>query len=357
MRVVMSNSSVKWGGVHVVTEMLARGLTERGHRVVVFGAPGSILEERMRGGVAFEPILEGMDLHPAAVWRAARALRRHRAEAVLALMKKDVRLTVPAAWSRGIPSVVRHANDRPLTGWLYDRLLFGALPALHIANSEATKRTLLRSAPWLRPDAISVIYNGVEPPGHPPAITADLGLPPGSLAVVFAGRLETRKGLLDLAAAWPRVARSVANAHIVIAGSGPDERRAREVFGDSPRVHWLGYRSDMASVLQVAHVAAVPSHWEGFGLIAVEAMLAGLPVVAARASSLPEIVEDGVHGILVPPRNPPALAAALIRLLRSPTTRERMGKAGRDRAITRFSRESMVDAYEAVLRSVVHEPA
>ena len=78
MRIVLSNASYAWGGVHQVTEALARGLRARGHEVVVFVRPGSSLETRIREVAPVEPILKGMDLSPAAVWRATAALRRHR---------------------------------------------------------------------------------------------------------------------------------------------------------------------------------------------------------------------------------------------------------------------------------------
>lgn len=360
MRIVLSNSSVKWGGVHVITELLARGLAGRGHDITIFGAPGSLLEERMRDVAPFEPILRGMDLHPGTLWRAGRALRQHRAEVVLALMKKDVRLTVPAAKAIRVPSVVRYANDRPLTGWIYDRVLFGSIPALHITNSCATRDTLLHSAPWLGGERVIVIHNGIDPKPVELAQPADLGLPPGAVAIGFSGRLERRKGLLDLMNAWPRVASEVPNAHLVVTGRGPDEGRARALAGDAPRIHWLGYRNDIGSVLRSLDIAVVPSHWEGFGLIAAESMVAGLPVVAANASSLPEIVTDGLHGRLVPPANPAALADALIELARDRPLRERMGSAGRKHALEKFSADRMVDQFEAALAGVVrgaaHEP-
>ena len=90
----------------------------------------------------------------------------------------------------------------------------------------------------------------------------------------------------------------------------------------------------------------MPSHWEGFGLVAVEAMAAGRAVVATEASSLPEIVRDGVDGRLVPPRSPDALAAALVELGSAPELRARMGEAGRERARRDFSLAAMLEAYE-----------
>lgn len=352
MRIVLSNSSVKWGGVHVVTETLARGFAARGHDITIYGAPGSILEERMRGVAPFEPILQGMDLHPITLMKARRALRRSRADVVIAMMKKDVRLTVPAAWSLGIPAIVRHANDRPLKGWIYDQALFGGLPALHIANSHATRETLLRSASWLRADRVMVIHNGAATDAIDKALPAPLGLEPDALVFGFVGRLEKRKGLLDLMTAWPQVARAVPRAYLVIAGKGPDEEQARRIAGDASRIHWLGYRADVPSVLRSLDVAVVPSHWEGFGLSALEAMIAGLPVVAANASSLPEIVTDGVTGLLIEPGNPGALAEAMVRFAGNPSMRARMGAAGRQRAASEFSEDRMIDAFEKAIVSV-----
>ena len=352
MRIVLSNSSVKWGGVHVVTETLARGLSARGHDVTIYGAPGSILEERMSGVAPFEPILHGMDLHPVTLMKARRALRRGRADVVIAMMKKDVRLTVPAAWSLGIPSIVRHANDRPLTGWIYDQALFGGLPALHIANSHATRNTLLRSASWLRDDRVVVIHNGAKADVIDKARPAALGLPLDGLVFGFIGRLEKRKGLFDLMAAWPRVARTIPNSHLIIAGKGPAEEQARQLAGDAPRIHWLGYRADVPSLLRALHIAVVPSHWEGFGLSALEAMIAGLPVVAANASSLPEIVADGVSGLLVEPENPGALAEAMVRLAEDGSLRAQMGAAGRQRALAEFSEDRMIEGFEKAIVSV-----
>jgi len=169
----------------------------------------------------------------------------------------------------------------------------------------------------------------------------------------FVGRLEARKGILDLAKAWLTVAQSVPNAHLVIAGSGPGEEKAREILGDAPRVHWLGYRTDIPEILRALDIMAVPSHWEGFGLVAAEALAAGVPVVAARASSLPEIVTDGVHGRLVPPRDSKGLALALVQMARDPIGRRALAVAGQARVRAEFGVDRMVDAYEEALDAAI----
>jgi glycosyltransferase involved in cell wall biosynthesis len=353
MRVALSNASSVWGGVHRVTSMLAEGLQARGHQVVVLGRPHSRLQQTLEGVAPFEPILKGMDLHPRTLWQARQALRRHGAQVVLTLMKKDVRTTAPAAWTLGIPVVVRHANDRPLRGGVYNRLWFGSLPAAHVANSAATRSTLLRSAPWLRAERVSVIHNGVDPEPYAGARPAALGPPPGALVIGFVGRFDLRKGLLDLARAWPAVAAALPQAHLVLVGKGPAEAAVRALLAQAPRVHWPGFRRAVPAVLAALDLLAAPSHWEGFGLIAAEGLAAGVPVVAADASSIPEIVRDGVEGRLVPPRDPAALAAALIGLAQDPEARRRMSAAGPERVRQAFSPAIMLDRYETLLAGVI----
>ena len=349
----LSNSSSQWGGVHKITETLAREFQSRGHDVVVLGYPGGMLEERMRGVAPFEPILKGMDLHPGTMLKARGALRKYDSQIVLAMMKKDVRLTVPAASTLGIPSVVRHANDRALGGGLYDRLFFGALPAHHIVNSQATRATLKRSAPWIDDDSITVIYNGIDPEPFDNAEPATIDILPGSLKFGFVARLEIRKGLIDLARAWDIVARQLPEAWLVIAGKGADEEKARAVLHDAPRVLWLGYRRDVPSILRTVDILVVPSHWEGFGLIAAEGLAAGVPVIAAGASSLPEIIEDGVTGRLVPPHDPEALAKAMVEAARDPAASALMAEAGKARVREDFSVDRMVTAYQSTLERVL----
>ncbi|MGH7460653.1 MAG: glycosyltransferase, partial [Longimicrobiales bacterium] len=106
---------------------------------------------------------------------------------------------------------------------------------------------------------------------------------------------------------------------------------------------------DIAGVLKRCDIVAIPSHWEGFGLVAAEALAAGKPVVASNTSSLPEIVRDEQEGLLIPPRDVSALSQALIHLLHAPELRARFGQAGAQRALTRFSHARMIEEYEALL--------
>lgn len=336
-----------------MTEVLARGFMERGHEVTVFGYPGGMLEKRMESIVPFEPILKGMDMHPLTVTRAVRALGKYRADVVLTMMKKDVRLTGPAAKSLGLPVVVRHANDRPLRGTLYDRIFFGLLPAHHIVNSVATRNTLLGSARWIDRAKVTVVYNGIDCDRFESATPADLGLPANAFVFGFVGRLEVRKGLIDLATAWGEVVNALPEAWLVIAGKGADEQQARRILTGAKNVKWLGYRVDVPEILASLDVLVAPSHWEGFGLVAAEGLAAGVPVVATRASSLPEIIDDRVNGRLVPPGDPESLTVALIEAARDEAANRRMIEAGVSKVRSAFSLERMIERYEAVLAAVV----
>ena len=353
MRVVLSNASSLWGGVHVVTEALATGLQARGHDVLVLCRPGLALEARLRGRVPLAPVLGATDLNPLTIARCVRSLRRHRAEVAITLTEKDVRLTGPACALLRIPFVVRRANDRPLKREPHFRFLYGRLPARHVANSQATRHTMLSSASWLAAEAVTVIHNGIDVDAIARAEPAELGVPAGALVFGFLGRFDERKGLLDLARAWPRVAAALPDAHLAIAGKGPLEVEARAMLADAPRVVWAGYRTDAAGFLRAVDVLAVPSHWEGFGLVAAEALAAGAAVVASRASSLPEIVRDGVDGLLVEPRDPDGLADALIRIGSDAELRARLAAAGLRRVRSEFSVETMLGRYEALLADVI----
>jgi glycosyltransferase involved in cell wall biosynthesis len=339
--------------VHKVTEILARGLQDRGHEIVVFGYPGGMLEERMHGVAPFEPILKGMDFHPLVLSRARRALRRHRTDVVLAMMRKDVTLTAPAAKSAGVPVVVRHANQQPLGNNVFWRLLYGAIPEFHVANAEATKQTLLSSARWMRGDQVRVIYNGIDPKPFENAVPMNFGLPDDAIIAGFAGSFEARKGVRELAQAWRGVASAIPNAHLVLVGKGSREAEMRFLLDDSPRVHWAGYQRDATSALRSFDVLVLPSYREGAPNIVLEAMCAGAAVVATAVSGTPELVRDRLEAKLIASHDVDGLRQAMIELMSNAGLRERLASAAKARVLDKFGLSHMIDAYEETLLQAV----
>jgi glycosyltransferase involved in cell wall biosynthesis len=208
------------------------------------------------------------------------------------------------------------------------RGVFGAI----VANSDACRRQLL--ADGVGP--VDVIWNGVpicppRPPlEHPPEIAC-------------AARLVRQKGVDVLLRAFARVRREVPDARLVVFGDGP-ERTALERLGSelgvASAIAWLGHvsPSGLEDRIRGSWVQALPSRWtESFGLAAAEAMMRGTAVVASELGGLPEFVEHGRTGLLVPPEDDAALAAALTRLLVRREEAERMGAAARQFAVDALS--------------------
>jgi glycosyltransferase involved in cell wall biosynthesis len=353
VHIVISSAGKDWRGTDVVTWSLLTGLRRRGHNVLVFCRPGSVLEQRLTdAGIPHAAILGGLDLSPAVLLRCMRELRRFRADIVLTLKDKDLRLTAVAARAIGIPVMVCHGTDRPLKNEARYRFFFGRIATHHVAVSQAVRKTLRESAAWLKRD-ISVIYNGVDINEIDAAPALDLGLPAGAVTVGFVGHFEGRKGILDFAQAWQLAAPQVPHAHAVIAGQGRREPDFRAALEGAPRVHWLGFRSDVGSVMKALHVFVLPSRFEGFGLVLVEAMAAGAACIAYNSSNMPEIITDGVEGLLVPVGDVQALASAIVRLSSDAGLRVRLGDAARRAALERFSAERMVADYEAEISRVI----
>ena len=353
MRLVLSSGTRTWGGLEQMCVHLALGLEARGHEVVLFCRQGSPVQQKVEHKIECEPILGHGRLNPVTLARCTRALRRHRPQAVIGNTTKDPSWTGFAAKLMGIPFIYRHEFNRPYYDPPRTRLLFGWVPHVHIVNSEASRSTVLASAPWLKPEQVRVIYNGIDVEQFRDAAPAELGLPSDALVFGFVGRFEEQKGIFELAEAWPRVTAALPNAHLVLVGWGDLEADMRSALGDAPNVHWLGLRSDVPALMNAFDVLVAPFHQEGFGLVLVEAMAAGVPVVAARASSAPELVDNGVEGRLVPLRDAEALAREMIELGSDPALRECLGAKGRARACRDFTTGRMVLGHERLLQEIV----
>ena len=194
----------------------------------------------------------------------------------------------------------------------------------------------------LPPDKVEVIHYGLDDVPRAWGANPPDPVPQDARVVLCICRLEQQKGV-DVAV---RALSDVDDAHLVVLGEGPErpelERLAREL--EVP-VYLPGRVPDVSAWLRRASLLVHPARWEGFGLALLEAMLAGLPVVATRVSSIPEIVADGETGVLVPPDDPAALARAVNRVLTDPSG---YGERGRERARREFSVARMTDRTLAV---------
>ncbi|MEE9257434.1 MAG: glycosyltransferase, partial [bacterium] len=214
-----------------------------------------------------------------------------------------------------------------------------------------------------RPGQFETIFSGISmKPGAPKNGAEDLetrraalGLPLDGELVISVGRLDPIKGHGTLIDAFAQVLLHRPEARLLLAGDGElreaYERRAKELKIHR-RVHFLGWREDVSDLLEAVDLFALPSLNEGMGRAAVEAMAAGLAVVATKVGGLPLIVDEGKTGLLVPPEDAGALAATIVHILSSPEARRAMGEAGRRKAAA-FSEDAMVEKIESLYRRIL----
>lgn len=205
------------------------------------------------------------------------------------------------------------------------------------------------------PARVRVVHIGIPDPGSSAstAFPVETGVPPGTFVALAVGALEERKGHRF---AIDAISRLRSNAHLAIAGAGEERSRlaARAAAGGiEERVHLLGHRRDVPALLAAAGCLVLSSTLEATPYVVVEAMAAGVPVVASDVYGLPELVEDGKTGILVPPGDPSALAAAIDALATDPERRGCMGAAARRRYEERFTLERHVRAVVSVYDEVL----
>jgi glycosyltransferase involved in cell wall biosynthesis len=212
----------------------------------------------------------------------------------------------------------------------------------------------------------TVLYNGIDlsrfqPPAESrAAIRLRLGVPPSDRVVASVGQLIQAKGFDHLVAA-AALLKHRPDTTFLIAGDG--ERRAALAdqiarLGMVERVRLLGKRDDVQEILGAADVFVCPSVWdEALGYVILEAMSVGLPAVASEVGGIPEVVADGETGLLVPPRDPAALAQAIARLLDDPAARERMGRAGRRAVHEHFSLDSAIERTLALYHELAGLPS
>lgn len=274
----------------------------------------------------------------AAVWTGALAARR---------------AGVPHVWFiheilDGARPLLKHIRGRKA---LIRRML--GLSKRIVANSEASARAFAGAA------RVVVIANGVAvrtgPPPDLPALRNSLGLEPGAPVIGIVGKIYPGKGQMEAVLAADILRRARPNLRLLVVGAVGDARYEERIYetvgrlGLERNVLSLGYRSDLDAILALLDVLVVASSVDSLGRVALEAMAAGTPVVAAAAGGLPEVVRDGETGILVASPAPGLLAAGIARLLDDPALTARIRAGGRKFVAANYSMEDQVRKIERVL--------
>ena len=267
----------------------------------------------------------------------------------------------------GVPVVLTSHHDTDIWMGLHHRLAERAtapLSDLVLTCSEAVRRYAMR-AYGLSPGQVRTVLNATETPSEGTDLASrervrhELGAGPADLLLGTVGRLdEPKKGLPVFLAAARILARDLPRVRFAVVGDGParaaiEARATRE--GVSHRTVFAGTRRDIPAVMSALDLFVQPSLWEGFGVTLLEAMVAGRPIVASRVGGMPEVVRDGETGLLVPPGDPGALAAACAALLRDRDRAARLGHAGRKRVEAEFGIDRLVAELASLYRSILQD--
>jgi glycosyltransferase involved in cell wall biosynthesis len=357
LSVLQVDTAATWRGGQNQVLLTAQGMAARGREsALVCRSGGALAERARREGLGVRPLPFRGDLWPPAILGLARLLRRDEPRV---LLLHDPHALAAALLATRLtsrrPLVAVRRVDFPLGSFLSRRKY--AACDLIVVVSRAIGAVLEKSG--VSPARLRVVYEGVA--DRPPApggaeALAELGVPPGVPVVGNVAALAGHKDHATLVDAMALLRSRLPEARLVIAGEGElraDLEARVEARGLADRVVFAGFRRDLDRLLPAFSVFCLSSRLEGLGTSLLDAMCLGLPVVATAAGGIPEAVEDGVTGRLVPPGDPGALAAALAEVLGDEAKRRSMGAAGRRRFEARFSADRMVDETLGVLAEVV----
>jgi glycogen synthase len=391
MRVLMVSweyPPLVYGGLGRHVHGLAEALAADGHEVAVISQRHQdVLDDDVAGGVR---IVRTFTDHPRSDFaRWVRALNDAQTRTGISLLRSWQPDVVHAhdwvgAWAgvalaraAGCPLVTTvHATEAGLwNGWLTTPLSRARHNAEAWLVCEAA-RTIVCSAAMrdevarafgVPADELAVVHNAVDPDAWRTSADdrttarAAMGVSVDAPLIVLAGRVEWEKGGDVAIRALPRIRRQHPGTHLVVAGTGSQQeplaqlaRRHRVVRS----VRFAGHLADneLAALLGTADIALVPSSYEPFGMVALEAGAAGTPVIAGAAGGLPEIVTSGENGLLVPPRDPQALADAAGAILDDPDLGARLVRTARRDIETRFIWPVAARATEKVYAEAVADP-
>ncbi|MCD0502068.1 glycosyltransferase family 4 protein [Bordetella petrii] len=360
LRILHSEAAVAFGGQEhrVFKEMHA--MRARGHHLEAVCQPHAQLVPRLRdaGFTVHTMPMGGLANYLKGVAAMRRILRDGRYDVVNTHSRIDTLIAGTAGRLFGVPLIVR---TRHLANRAGSMLSYTWLPHRVTTVSETVRRNLVsRGVPEAH---TATLYTPVvlPPPIEHSPLRGELGLAEDDIVVGCVAVMRAPKGHKDLVDAIYPLMEARPRLHMVFVGSGSPTFENIQAYiqqlGLEKRIHLMGTRRDVPSLLPGFDLFALATHQEASGTVYVEAQAAGLPVIGTDVGGVSEIMRDGVTGILVPAKNPPALRAALERLIDNPELRRKMGAAGRsmvwDEGI--FSPARLAENTEAVYRKWLAE--
>ncbi|UCG32235.1 MAG: glycosyltransferase [Phycisphaerales bacterium] len=365
-RILYVITDLETGGVPLHLYRLATSLdrTRFDPLVVSLAPPGPVSAMLEADGVPTHACGARGPLDLAALWRLRRIIRRFQPDLIHALLfhaNIAVRLVgrlpgVPR--DRIITEIQTVEIERP---WhlIVDQLTHG-LCRCQIGNSPAVIDHLVHRAALPR-DFLVCIPGGVDPARFQNVIPADRSaweIPPPARLLIWVGRMDPIKGLDYLLEALVLLPTDPPT-HLLLVGDGPERSRTEvraDRLGLRHRVHFTGFRQDIPALLAAADLFVFPSLTEGMPNALLEAMAAGLPVIACDVPGCRELIDNTVNGFLVPPRSSPAIAGAVARLLAQPVLARRLGQAASRAVLRHYSQHVCHANYAALYAQILGQP-
>lgn len=325
------------------------------HRLPVWSLPGELHYPFVRGlrGALARDGAELLHAHTYGTNHAAAARHHYRRSRVPYVLTAHYH----PIWS------IEGGRLRHAIRGFYDRRLAAPIvaDAARLIVQSREEERLLRENGFPLP-RVEIIPPGYTPLPDPPPGDRPFSIQHGIAGpfALFVGRLASNKGLLELVEAFTVLAKHDPTATLVLVGEDGGmwpavERRVAE-RGLASRVRWTGFLTDegmLASAFREARVSVLPSEYEAFGLVLLESLAQGTPVIASRVGGVPEFIEDGKAGLLVPRLEVGPLADALLRLWDAPEERQRMGEYGRTVTVPRYTWDALADRLAALYREVL----
>lgn len=361
-RITFLITSLYKGGAETQMVRVALGMAARGWQVEILTLMDrndfAATLEAAGIGVRTLGVARG-SYDPRALTRLARQLRRSRPTVLCTFMFHADVLGRVAGRLAGVPVVVSSIRNSKFGAWWADLLIkwTDGLTDVTTTNSELAGRELLERR-VVSPARLRIMPNGIEVGELPPegadraALRAELGLPQADVVWLSVGRLEPQKAHDVALHAVARLVREGRSLHLLIVGEGAQLAALEELrgcLGLEGHVTFLGYRNDVDALMRAADGLLLASRWEGLPNVILEALVAGLPVVATDVGGVRELVEDGVSGLVVPPDDPAALATAIVRLTEAPPEeRQAFVAAGRARVLARYALDQVMERWDAL---------
>jgi len=365
------------GQVHNIARFIDRDRFDL--RFSCLNKKGVFLSEVEQWGIPVAEYPIRSFFNPSTGWQQLRLARYMRSEKIQISHSYNFYsnlFAIPAARLAGVPLVLASIRDRgvyltPMQKRIQKNVCMMADRIL--VNADSIRDWLLEQD--FPPQKIVVIKNGIdlslyENPTGAPDVRAEFGIPATAPVVMMLSRLDPQKGIEDLLRAAALIHTNHPEVHFMIVGSKIISRNGEYIAdsdypnqlmrlaaccGIADQVTLAGHRRDIPALLAQATIAVLPSHSEGLSNALLESMAAGLPLVATRVGGSPEIVRDGINGLLVPPKDPAALAEALMTILRDPALAQRFSLASLQMSRDKYSMTAMLNSTQTLYCSELQQ--